>query len=249
MSQAFTSLHSTSLGWYTSVLEPTQTTAVFTRTLLQTAQCQKPADSLRSSGQKDRLPYIKAFPTSCRTSEQTGDLVPFITGMSFRSRCVSGEVTLSECLSRICGGLHFTSPYRYTLVPDLKPTTASCHNLSQIAQSHRSQRFLQIFCTKIVTHTTQTLSLCGTSKRVGTFPSFRAILQSLVAESPLIPKFHQRVLFWMLILKQLEFTRQCFLLFPTDIFASHLTILSTSGHPIGTRAPYIALPLPSWKSA
>ena len=48
-------------------------------------------------GQKDRHTYLQAFPTSCRTSEQTGDsLFLFITGISFRSPCASWEVTLSR---------------------------------------------------------------------------------------------------------------------------------------------------------
>ena len=58
-----------------------------------------------------------------------------------------------------------------------------------------------------------------------------------------------RVLFWKLISIQLWFTRQDVLLFQSGILASHLTILSTPGHPSRTGAPHVAVVLPSWRYA
>ena len=70
-------LHSTNPDRCLSVHWSTQMTAVYIRISLQTASCQKPEESLRSSGQKDRHTYLWVFPTSRRTSEQTGDPLPF----------------------------------------------------------------------------------------------------------------------------------------------------------------------------
>ena len=54
-------------------------TAVYTRTLLQTAERQKPKGSLRSSGQRIVTRTSRLSLTSCRTSELTGSLLPFLS--------------------------------------------------------------------------------------------------------------------------------------------------------------------------
>ena len=125
--------------------------------------------------------------------------------------------------------------------------------LPQIFQSHRSPGLHQILCTRIVTHIHKlSLSLCRTSKRMGTFPFFPRDSSIINAEPLLMPNCQQEisgVLFWKLIATQLRFTRRGFLLFPSDIFASPLTSLSTPGHPSRTGAPRIAFLLPSWRYA
>ena len=55
-----------------------QKTTVFNRTLLQTAERQKPQGSLRSYRQRIFTRKSKPSLTSCRTSERTGSPLPFL---------------------------------------------------------------------------------------------------------------------------------------------------------------------------
>ena len=75
MSQAFTGLHSTSPGWYTSALEQKPTSAS-THLLPQTAQYTEAKGSL--SLYRDRRTYLRAFPDIVQNSEAHGKhLFPF----------------------------------------------------------------------------------------------------------------------------------------------------------------------------
>ena len=118
--------------------------------------------------------------------------------------------------------------------------------LPQISQSHRSPGFPEILCARIVTAIPKpSLSSCRTSTRVGKFPPlFRAILQSSSQNLCWV-----RILIWKLLATQLGFKRRGFLLFPSGIFLSPLTNLSTPGHPSRTGAPHVAVVVPSWRYA
>ena len=71
-------LHSTNPDRCLSVHWSNQMTTVFNCTLLQIAERQKPKRSLRSSGQRIVTRTSRPSLTSCRTSELTGRLLPFL---------------------------------------------------------------------------------------------------------------------------------------------------------------------------
>ena len=130
-----------------------------------------------------------------------------------------------------------------------KPTKSSIVFLPQVFLSHRSPGFPQILCTRIITRIPMpSLSSCTDSRHAGIIPFFPRDSAIIIAKPLLIPKFQPEVvefLFRKLISIQIEITRPGFLLFPTDIFASHLINLSTTGHPSWTRAPRTVVHFPS----
>ena len=140
-----------------------------------------------------------------------------------------------------------------SLAPTQEPAMFFVY-LPQIFQSHRSPGFPHTLYTRIVSHTClQTLSVTVQNfEAFGNIPFFPYDSAIIIAEPLWMPNLEPEVFefwLWKLISIQLEFTRQDFLLFPADIFASHLTLLSTPGHPCWTRAPHVAVLLPSWRFA
>ena len=204
----------------------------FTFLRLQTAQGLGPEES-----------FSQASTTSRWTSELTGDLLLFGTGISFSSFRV----------------------FRETVLPGLPGPDLLCFWLSRphfcaslTDKKEAYDVFQSCFCLRSFSHT-QVGSDPLHKDRHACHQTFSVIVHNFEAhmnDSPFSARFCSRqcrtsgdaefftedvstFCFWPLISTQLRFTKQRCFLFPSSIFASHLIFLSTPDHPNRTKASHI----------
>ena len=212
-----------------------QTDVIVDRNIICTGSGSPPKPYGTSGATRNGDPWLApGFTTNKVASPRRGSCIPQIVCPRSPLACISPILTNALLGSRNEADDSFRSHF----APDLSITEAQGLLRSFVQRSSHVPPSLHC-------HRAETRSAWEV-----VFPLFSTDYSAISDAEPLLmPKFQPdcRVFVVKLISIQLRFTRRCFLHFPADILASHLTSLSTPGHPCWTGASQIAVLMPSWR--